>query len=632
MGGQMKFGVGDELSPEEQAAGPLLPLRLLVVADLTPEGPSNAGASPPDRAIRVDPAAFDDLFAALRLRIALDVPSVLSEGRATRIDLAPTSLKSFRPDGLCAEVPLLRSLLDGRLVLARLSEGDITKEQAHAELERLWRGSPFVREVLGLLPQAPGAPRAFAPAPASPALSASEPNIEELLAMVPDTSAAQPAPEPKAPPAPVTTAALPSKFGALITEVVRSARPSGGGAARPAEAVARVEKALGAQIGAILQHPEVRRLERAFRGLRLLAERTQGHTGIRIDVVSARLDEAKAALERAVKATAGAEPPVSCAIVDIAIDGSAVGWTRLSAIAEVAEALTVPVIVNGTAGLLDLPDLRGLERLDNKGALYSAPHRAPFRAATDNPAMRWVTIAMNSVLSRPPYDKSSSRVREAVIKELPADEGAFVWLAPAYAIGALVIASFRETGWPCRIVGAKHGGLLGDLPVHEVTGIGEGEVGVAIPTEVFISTDTQRELGRIGVLLLASALNSDAVIVQSASTAYVPPPKRTHDSATTEPEVRHERVSLADQLFVARVVQFLRALLGKLPPHSAAGDVQEVVKGALWALFEDTAPASLEIQVKAEPRDGGTVVAVEIRPRRFLGVGIEALSLEMPLG
>lgn len=159
----------------------------------------------------------------------------------------------------------------------------------------------------------------------------------------------------------------------------------------------------------------------------------------------------------------------------------------------------------------------------------------------------------------------------------------------------------------------------------------EGEVGVAIPTEAFISTDTQRELAKSGVLILASAPNSDSVYVQSAPTAYVTPPKRAYDSDTTEPEARYERVSLVDQLFVARVVQFLRALLGKLPPRSEPSDVQQVVEGALWALFENAAPASLELQVKAESRGGDTVVGVEIRPRRFLGVGLDAFELEMPL-
>ena len=102
----------------------------------------------------------------------------------------------------------------------------------------------------------------------------------------------------------------------------------------------------------------------------------------------------------------------------------------------------------------------------------------------------------------------------------------------------------------------------------------------------------------MGVLALAAAPNSDAALVLHAPTAYVPPPKRTYDSATTEPEVRLERVSLGDQLFVARLVQFLRALCGKLPPASDPKEAQQLVEGALWALFEDAAPGSIELAVQ----------------------------------
>jgi hypothetical protein len=168
--------------------------------------------------------------------------------------------------------------------------------------------------------------------------------------------------------------------------------------------------------------------------------------------------------------------------------------------------------------------------------------------------------------------------------------------------------------------------------VRHLKGEYEGEEGVAIPTEAFLSTDTQRELARSGVLVLASAPNSDAVYVLSAPTAYVPPPKRTYDSATTEPEVRLDRVSLGDQLFVARLVQFLRALCGKLPPSMAPAEAQELVQGGLWALFEDAAPGSIELAVKGEGGSSGTVVQVMVRPRRFLGVQLEELSLELPLG
>jgi predicted component of type VI protein secretion system len=246
--------------------------------------------------------------------------------------------------------------------------------------------------------------------------------------------------------------------------------------------------------------------------------------------------------------------------------------------------------------------------------------------------MRWVAIAMNRALARAPYDKATSRVREATIVEEPRDQAAFVWLSPAYLVGSLLLQSFRETGWPCRIVGAKNGGMVENLQVHEVKSGYEGDEGVAIPTEVFISTDTQRELARYGVLMLASAPNSDAVYLLTAPTAYVPPDKKTYDSATTEPEDRLERVSLADQLFVGRLVQFLRALCGKLPASSDPAEVQPVVEAAAWTLFENAPPASVELTVKARAEQDGTVVAISVRPRRFLGVAIDEIGFEIPLG
>ncbi|MFO0757542.1 MAG: type VI secretion system contractile sheath large subunit [Byssovorax sp.] len=630
IGGSMKFGVGDQVTGAPEVKGTALPLRFLVVADLLPRSPFNAGASPPEGPIRIDPARFDDLFGKLRPRIAVEVPSVLAEGRNARVDLSPTSLKSFRPDGLLAEVPLLRSLIDGRLVLERLRDGKLDAEQAQMELDRLWSGSPFVREILGLLPSKGGAPRPAAPAPVK---ASSDTSIDSILDMVDVAgTAAAPAPAYEPPPAaPTVSSAMPSKFSELITSVARSARPGSGGI-RPTEALNRIEKALGAQIGAILQHPEVRRIEQVWRGLRFLADRAQNHGGIRLDVLSARPDESVEALVRGLRDTAAGEPPVSAALVDLAIDGTPLGFARLETVAEAGETFAVPVIVNATPKLLGVDDLGGVEKLDNKAALFQAPQQAPWRAVAEKPALRWVTIAMNGVLLRAPYDKTTSRVREAAIKELPDDDGGYVWMSPAYAVGALILASFRETGWPCRIMGARSGGLLGDLPVRELRGGYEGDEGVAIPTEAFISTDTQRELSRCGVLALASAPNSDAVYVLNAPTAYVTPPKKTYDSATTEPELRLERVPLGDQLFVARLVQYLQILCGKLPATSVPAEAQSAIEKALWGLFENAAPGSVEINVRAAAHDDGTKVEVEVRPRRFLGVAMESFGVELPLG
>lgn len=620
MGGSMKFGVSDDASERGERA-PLLPLRVAVIADLVPTGEHNAGASAPEAAIRVTLDRFDDLFAKLRPRIAIQVPSVLAEGRQVRVDLAPTSMKSFRPDGLCAELPLLRSLLDGRLVLDRLREGAITAEQARAELERLWSGSPFAREVLGLIGS--GAGPAPAPSPAASA-EASVSSIFDLVDMGGGASAPAPAPSP-APAASVAAPAI-SKFSSLIANVARSGR-SGSGPVQPAQAIAHVERALGTQIGAILQHPEVRRLERGYRGLRFLIERAGSHSSVRFDVLSRPASESAEAL--AALASSATEAPVSFAIVDLDIDGSAAAFNRLGDLAQVAEDHTLPVLVNGTSRLLGLDDLHGVEKLDNKAALFQAPHQAPWRSAAAKPSLRWVSIAMNGLLGRLPYDKGTSRVREAVIRELSANDGGEdgkVWLSPVWALGTLAVASFRETGWPCRIVGPR-AGIVGDLPVYQ-----REEDDTAIPTEAFVTTDSQKQLAKSGVLFLAAAQNSDAIYVLTAPTAYVTPEKRTYDSDSTEPELRLDRVQLGDQLFVARLVQFLRALAGKLPAQTPPSEAQAFFEGSLHALFEDAPPSGPELIVRATGDSHGTSVALTLRPRRFLGVVLEELSLEIPLG
>src|SRR6185312_12776659 len=129
---------------------------------------------------------------------------------------------------------------------------------------------------------------------------------------------------------------------------------------------------------AILQHPEVRRMEQSWRALRLLTERAPNHSGVHIDVINARPDQAADALVRGIRSNAGAEPLVSCAIVGVVVDGSATGFARLEADAAAAEADTVPVIVNGSAKLLGVDDLAGVEKLDNKAGLFHAPHQAPW--------------------------------------------------------------------------------------------------------------------------------------------------------------------------------------------------------------------------------------------------------------
>lgn len=645
--GGIGFGMGSSSQPavegqrseadkaEAKAAGPremgdaLLPLRALVVADLVPRGEFNAGTHPPDEAILVEAGlGLDPLFKRLAPRLAIKVESVLQQGAEVRVDFSPTSVKSFRPDQLAAEIPLLRSLLDGRKVLERLREGTGDVDGARVELARLWNGSPLVDRVLGGV-----AVKGPAPTPAPAPTPTSDESVDRLLDMV-DTGTPADATEVAAAPAATSAPAHPSghKKGRFDTFLAAVAGVGKKGSVNPGEAIALVEKAFGIQLGAIVQHPEFRRLEEAWRGLDLLASRAPKQA-CRLEVISCGPDEAAAKLQQGIEAGAGVKPPVTFAVVDTAIAGDAADWARLRAIAEVAEQQTVPVLVNGRAGIFGHDDLGDVDRLDNKQALFDAPERAPWRAAVSKSSMLWVSIGINRVLGRAAYDRRTSRIREATVEELPGDEAsATVWIEPCWVVASLVLKSFGATGWPHRITGARDGGLAEDLPVREVDTHGSSER-IAIPTEVFFSTETQKALSRLGLLALASQPNNDSVYLLSAPTAYVPPPKRTYEGASSGPEEdRFPQAPLVDQLFVARLVQFLRALGGKIAPTEAPEDIKAFLEAALWELFDVAKPGRLELKVDVHREDAGPVAMVTVRPGRFLGVGMEEFSLGVPLG
>lgn len=648
MVGGISFGVGDSAPTQVnkaegtaptpvKRAGPvevdatLMPMRVVAVVDLIPSGSHNAGAHPPEHPVAVDPGDFDALFKKLQPKAAMEVENVLLEGAKSRIDFAPRSMKSFRPDGLTAEIPLLRSLLDGRKVLEQLRDGTQTVEGATTELNRLWNNSSLVARALGGVEIKP--PPGAARSPKAPPKPATSDAVDALMDMVDmgtsssDDAVATPEPStvPVAAPAP---AGDKSRFGKFIAMVAHSGKDRPG--ANPSEGIRLIEKAFSVQLGAIVQHEEFRRLERAWRGISFLASRTPKHDA-KLEVMCARPDDVAEALQRAIDHAPGISPPVTFAVVDVTADGDAASFARLRKLADIGEANVVPIITNTSAGLFGRDDLSDIDRLDNKQGLFDDPARAPWRSEANRPAMLWIALALNRVLSRKAYDKRTSRIREATIEELPNDDTATVWMNPCWAVASLATKSFEKHGWPCGITGVRDGGLIEDLPVREVEVASyDGAEKVAIPNEVFFSTETQRALGRLGVLALAAQPNQDSCYLINAATAYVPPPKRTQDYDTAEDQVRLPQASLVDQLFVARLAQFLQALGTKISGSNAPNDIKQVLEAAIWELFK-SGPSGMEITVDINDQGGRVNAAVTVRPRRFLGVSMEEITLGVPL-
>jgi hypothetical protein len=129
-----------------------------------------------------------------------------------------------------------------------------------------------------------------------------------------------------------------------------------------------------------------------------------------------------------------------------------------------------------------------------------------------------------------------------------------------------------RTGWPCALTG-----VLRDLPVHTIEG-------VATPLEALVTADAAAEAAAAGVIVLASAPNTDTAVL-----AHAP--------------MLHRPATLADQLFAARLAQAVRQL-------GAAAASVELARTALGELLG--AEHEIDAEVSGEPPS----LTVIVKPAR----------------
>ncbi len=523
--------------------------RVLVLAPLEPAAHHATSGSLPARTVRLDGAGdLDRLLANVGTRVKVDVPDPL--GGITdklRVDVAVSSVKSLRPDGLLAEVSALKALSAARtaaidLVRRRASRGD-----ASAELERVLGRAAWAKSLAEAMPSGP----ALSGGPSRASAEAS--SVDALLSQV------EVAP-------PEDLGAQKRAISSLIADV---ARGSVGGAGGAGGVVEKIDRAFADLTYAILGHPEIMRLERAIRGLRFLA--ASAGTGAEIDVIPFAPGGAALALAHAAdEASLGGFSP-DLIVFDLETDAGAADLALVDAAGELAAAWRAPLVVSGAASLLE-PDEDRDVRLVALGAEAWAS---------------WVTIAANGALVRGPYETASARVRELVVAQPPHAPGSRVFASAAYVLAALAARSYGTYAWASAIASAEDG-VMGGFEVHA-----KDERSSALATEKLVGPEAAQKHARRGLTVLTSVPNRDGVACVVAPTLA-----RAHGDAP----------SFGDQLFVAQLAGIV-AQLGEAIPRDAdrraASETAALVLADLFPQHGARAPS-----VTATIEDGALVVTV----------------------
>jgi len=538
-------------------------LRLLVLADL------GASRAAPPTLLR-EAKDLHLLLEDLSPRLVLDVPNRLSAEPATlECRLHLRSFKDLAPEALASALPELRPALELRRSLAR-AKGGAPPSVLRETLARC-AGAPGLDEVLRIAREAleAGAPQEAAGPSSRPGPSPSpEDAVGRIMELVDLPSEQERA-----------AAAIGKVVGAVGGRrgATRSTPPRLDGALEQLEAL------IARQTEALLAHPDLQRIEAAWRGLKLLVDRGELRREVEIAVVHLERPTVGDPLVESLLADPELDLVLApCLFESPPSDAALVQW-----LAELAERHQVPLVTSVAAGFFGV----AAEEAGAMGypvSLLERPQYTKWNSLRRKEHARWVAVAFNRVL-----------LREA------AGQGTPLWGDPVWLVGILAARSHARVGWPTEI----RGQWVEDLPIHSLRD--ERGRRVQVPLECLLSQQLAGDLAECGFLVLAAQDNSDA--------AFVPHAPMLFQASGATPAV-----SLPYQLLAGRVVRAVADHLGQ--PGPAGGEAARELERRVAELIADTGAGAT---VSVELRDGEALLRLRTGMAVLGGVALE-LSFLLP--
>ncbi len=413
-------------------------------------------------------------------------------------------------------------------------------------------------------------------------------------------------PGPQAPPSP---GAATRAAGSVIDDILAGMAGAAPATSSPRGGAANEAKA--ALLRAILGHAEVRRLERAWRGLKLLVDRA-ARGGVTIEIVAADVERVEEALDRCAKHGEG--PAVDLFVVDWEVGAHARDLERAERWARCAEGALAPLVTNVRAEVLGFDDLEQLGRTNRRVRSLEDPRAVAFRALTEKDSTRWLLFALNGVVLREAYTTESAR-----LDGIPFSEEAPLIGGATWVVASTAAVAFAGCGWACALTEPAYRTTSG-LSVQTIK---DGGVDISTAGEASLTSDVAREAAAAGVTALTTVRDRDALVLPFAPMVFRGPVGKEGVRAAAE-------LTLPDQLFVARMVPLVTELAATIPRDAddkAASDTARIVLLSLFAMEGAHAPV-----VDATVHRESSTLEVTIRPRAFHGVSLPEITLGAPLG
>jgi type VI secretion system protein ImpC len=356
------------------------------------------------------------------------------------------------------------------------------------------------------------------------------------------------------------------------------------------QATALLDKMLSDQVNAIMHHPDFRRLEGSWRGLKHLVDNTITGQHIKIRVLNITKAELGSVMDRfsAESGRSGWDQspmfkqvfsqrfdqpggePFGCLVGDYQFDASNLDVILLARMAKVCSAAHAPFI-SGAA-----PKIMGLKSWENLPDPASLAEKmadfASWKTLRDSEDSRYLALALPRFMAREPYGAEAPAegfnfeedLRPAADEAQPGATAAgesthdnYVWANSAYALAVNIGRAFYDTGFCVRIRGVESGGKVEGLPVHKFPRE-DGTEGSKCPTEVSIPQQREAELSRLGFMPLSHYTGTDFAAFIGGQTVQKPAFYPGNDDATANAELS---ARLPYIFLLSRFAQYLKKMI-----------------------------------------------------------------------
>ncbi len=323
---------------------------------------------------------------------------------------------------------------------------------------------------------------------------------------------------------------------ALIAQLIEPGRPMPKiSKAVVDEMIGEIDKKLSLQLDAILHHPEVQKLESAWRSVKYLVDNTDFRENIKLEILNVSKDDLLEDFEDApeivksglYKTAYTAEygqfggQPYGAIVGNYAFGPGPQDIKLLQNLASVGAMSHAPFFAAAGEEMFGVEDFSELPNLKDLKSIFEGPQYTKWQSFRESEDARYVGLTTPRFLLRLPYGPDTQPVKAFNYEEnVRADHNDYLWGNAAFPFAARLTDSFAKYRWCANIIGPKGGGTVEDLPLHQYEAM--GAIQTKIPTEVLVSERREFELAEEGFIALTMRKGSDNAAFFSANSVQKP--------------------------------------------------------------------------------------------------------------